>query len=96
MGIGSFCDVSEDAVRRRYEADHAIEHECFPPALESRGGTQMQRPDWTCGGCGRVWRMWNGGGTGSIFWWVEVRGPTDGEYEPNDRSPAVKATKDES
>ena len=50
-------------------------HKCSVPPL-GNGPITAPRPDWTCGLCGRVWRCWNGGGSGSLFWWTEVRGPS--------------------
>lgn len=51
-------------------APHACGLPCGPAS-----GIVSARPDWTCGECGRIWRWWNGGGSGALFWWVEVQGP---------------------
>lgn len=60
----------------KLKAQLKAQHVCPKPTIATSGITILQ-PDWECGECGRVWRMWNGGGSGSIFWWSEVRGPTD-------------------
>jgi hypothetical protein len=49
-------------------ADPPPPHTCEPPAAT----VDMWRPDWECGVCRRVWRLWVGG---SLGYWVEVRGP---------------------
>lgn len=41
------------------------------PDLSKDGVASVQRPDWTCGTCGRVWRHMNG----LLKWWAEIRGP---------------------
>lgn len=53
-------------------------HRCPTPEASQDGNVQISvaRPDWTCGECGRVWRWWNGGFGGPLFWWVEVQGPS--------------------
>ena len=44
-------------------------HTCpLPPTRMTQ--TWMARPDWTCGVCGRVFRLSGYG------WWQEVQGPT--------------------
>lgn len=55
-----------------------VDHACTPPRHDHDSGNYyIERPAWTCGACRRVWRWWNGGYGGSLFWWVEVQGPVD-------------------
>ena len=50
------------------------QHVCPKPLIAT--GSAPPQPDWTCRMCGRIWREWNGGGTGAFRWWAEVGGPT--------------------